>query len=130
MRLSVVLIANRQPQHKVDNNRRKKRNCQNRRTKPIIEATLSPHPYTPRAPVEGKQRVYHGHHGDEGEEAGGDLADLVAEVEEPDCETAEDDGEVEPGEEGALVSEEDFGLDTCRERDALAWKVLLELHAT
>jgi hypothetical protein len=46
--------------------------------------------------VEGEQGVYHGHHGDESEEASGDLANLVAEVKQADGEAAEDDGEVEP----------------------------------
>lgn len=75
--------------------------------------------------MEGNQRIRHGGHGNEGEQAGGDLADLVAEVEQADGETAEDDGEVEPAEEGALVGEEDFGLDARGERDALAWGVLV-----
>jgi hypothetical protein len=96
MLLAMIIVAHRHPQHKVDNHRRKQRERQNRRTKPIVKATLSPHPYTPRAPVEREQRVYHGHHGDEGEEASGDLADLVAEIKEADCETAKDNGEVEP----------------------------------
>jgi hypothetical protein len=46
--------------------------------------------------VECEQRIYHGHHGDEGEEASADLSDLIAKVEKANCETAEDDGEVEP----------------------------------
>lgn len=46
--------------------------------------------------MEGEQGVNHGHHGNESEEAGGDLANLVAEVKQADCEAAEDDGEVEP----------------------------------
>lgn len=66
------------------------------------------------------QGVDHGAHGDEGEEAGGDATDGVAEVEEADGETAEDDGEVEPGEEGALIGEEDFGFDAGGEGDALS----------
>lgn len=76
--------------------------------------------------MEGNEGVGHGGHGDEGEEPSGDLTDLVAEVEEADGEAAEDDGEVEPGEEGALVGEEDFGLDARGERDALACGRLLE----
>jgi len=72
--------------------------------------------------VKGRERVQHGGHGDEGEEARADLAYLVAEVEEADGEAAEDDGEVEPGEEGAFVGEEDFGLDAGGEGDALAWR--------
>ena len=71
--------------------------------------------------MEGNEGVGHGGHGDEGEEPGGDLADLVAEVEEADGQAAEDDGEVEPGEERALVGEEDFGLDAGGEGDAFAW---------
>jgi hypothetical protein len=46
--------------------------------------------------MEGEKGVDHSHHGNEGEEARGDLADLVAEVKQADCEAAEDDGEVEP----------------------------------
>jgi hypothetical protein len=126
MLLAMVVIAHGQPQHKVDNDGRKQGNSQDCRTKPVIETTLSPHPYTPCAPVESEQRVYHGHHGNEGEEAGGDFSDLVAEVQEADCEAAEDDGEVEPGEESTLVGEEDLGLDSRGEGDALAWETLLE----
>lgn len=70
--------------------------------------------------MEGHQRVDHGPHGDEGEEGGGDAADAVAEVEQPDGQAAQDDGEVEPGEEGALVGEEDLGLDPGGEGDAFA----------
>jgi hypothetical protein len=46
--------------------------------------------------VEGEQSIDHGHHGNESEEAGGNLANLVAEVKQSDSEAAEDDGEVEP----------------------------------
>jgi hypothetical protein len=125
MLLAMILTSDRQPEHKVDNNRREQRNGQNSRAKSVIKAALSPHPYAPRAPVEGKERVYHGHHGNEGKEAGGDFANFVAKVEQADCETAEDDGEVEPRKESALVGEEDFGLDARGERDALAWHIML-----
>ena len=70
--------------------------------------------------MEGDEGVEHGAHGDEGEEAGGDLANAVAEVEEADGEAAEDDGEVEPGEEGALIGEEDFWFDAGGEGDSFA----------
>jgi hypothetical protein len=46
--------------------------------------------------VERKQRINHRSHCDECEQARTDLADLIAKVEKPDCEAAEDDGEVEP----------------------------------
>ena len=67
------------------------------------------------------QGVDHGCHGDDGEEAGGDAANAVTEVEETDGQTAQDDGEVEPGKEGTLVGEEDFRFDARGESDALAW---------
>jgi hypothetical protein len=46
--------------------------------------------------MECEEGVDHGHHSNEREESSANLSDLVAEVEEADCETAEDDGEVEP----------------------------------
>jgi hypothetical protein len=70
--------------------------------------------------MERKQRIRHSHHSNEGEQASADFPDFVAEVEKADGEAAEYDGEVEPGEEGALVGEEDFGFDACGEGDALS----------
>lgn len=66
------------------------------------------------------QRVDHSPHSDEGEEPRRDTADGISKVEKTDSQSAEDDGEVEPGEEGALVGEEDFGFDACGEGDALS----------
>jgi hypothetical protein len=48
------------------------------------------------------------------------LTDGVAEVEQPDGQAAQDDGEVEPAEKGAFVGEEDFGFYSGREGDAFA----------
>ena len=70
--------------------------------------------------MEGYKSVDHCGHCDDGEESGGDTANRVAEIEETDGETAENDSEVKPGEEGTFVCEEDFGLDAGGERDALA----------
>lgn len=70
--------------------------------------------------MERKQCVDHSHHSDDGKQTSADLPNLVAEVEKADGEAAEDDGEVEPGEEGALVGEEDFGFDAGGEGDALS----------
>ncbi len=67
------------------------------------------------------QRVDHGAHGHQRKEAGGDAADGITEVEEADGETAEDDGEVEPGEEGSLVGEEDFGFHPGGQGDPLSY---------
>ena len=68
------------------------------------------------------ERIYHRRHCDQCEQASADLADVVAEVEEADCQSAEDDGEVEPGEKGTFVGEEDFGFDSCGEGDTFSCK--------
>jgi hypothetical protein len=73
--------------------------------------------------MEGEEGIYHGGHGDEGEDAGADLTHAVAKVEKTNGQAAEDDGEVEPAEEGSFVGEEDFWLDAGGESDAFAWGV-------
>lgn len=75
--------------------------------------------------MERDQGVDHGRHGDDGEQAGGDAADAVAEIQQTDGQAAQDDGEVEPREEGSLVGEEDFGLYAGGERDAFACVLLV-----
>lgn len=70
--------------------------------------------------MERHKRVDHATHGDDCEEPGADAGSGIgAKVEQTDGEATEDDGEVEPGEKGALVGEEDFGLDSGGEGDAL-----------
>lgn len=76
------------PQHKVHHNSDQQRDRQHRRAKPIVEAALSPHAYALRAPVESDEGVNHCRERDEREQAGADLADAVAEVEEADGEAA------------------------------------------
>lgn len=71
--------------------------------------------------MECDEGVDHGAHSDDGEKGGGDATDAVTEVEQAYGQTAEDDGEVQPGEEGSLVSEEDFWLDAGGEGNPLAW---------
>ena len=65
------------------------------------------------------QRIDHRYHRHRRENRCCDASNVVTEVEETDGQTAEDDGEIEPGEKGPLVSEEDFRLDSDGERDAL-----------
>ena len=72
--------------------------------------------------MKGDQSINHGGHGHRCEQACANPTDTVAEVEEANCETAEDDGEVEPGDESPLVGEEDFGFHTRREGDAFSWR--------
>lgn len=71
--------------------------------------------------MECDEGVDHGAHGDDGEEGGGDAADAIAEVQEADGKTTQDDGEVKPREKGSLIGEEDFGLDTGGEGNSLAY---------
>ena len=70
--------------------------------------------------MESDKCIEHRSHGDEGEQPRAYPADAVAKIEKANSQTAQDDGEVEPGEEGALVGEEDLGLDPRRKGDALA----------
>lgn len=71
--------------------------------------------------------VGHSGHGDKGKERGRDAANAVTKVEQADGETAENDGEVEPGEEGTLVGEEDLGLDAGGQRNAFACLFFFQL---
>lgn len=64
--------------------------------------------------------VNHGAHSDDGEKSGGDTTDTVTKVEQADSQAAQNHGEVQPREECSLVGEEDLGLDTGREGNALA----------
>lgn len=66
------------------------------------------------------KRIQHRRHRHNRKQRSGYATDAVAKVQKTDGEAAEDDGEVEPGEEGALVGEEDFGLDAGGEGDAFA----------
>ena len=111
----------RDPQHKVHHHRQQQHDGQERRAEPVVEAGLAPDPYALGPPVVRHEGVYHGRHGDAREEEGGDEGGPVAKVQHADGERAEDDGEVEPREEGALVGEEDLGLDAGGEGDAFAW---------
>jgi pyruvate/2-oxoacid:ferredoxin oxidoreductase alpha subunit len=115
-----LLAIHHHPEHKIHYHRRKKANGQHRRSKPIIKPGLPALPNTARAPMEHIQAVHHSAHGNQREDAGGNLPDSVAEVKKADGEAAEDNREVEPGEEGAFVGEENFGFNACGERDAFA----------
>lgn len=108
-------------QAKVDHHRDQQQQRQHRRPDAVVEPGLAALANRFRAPVVCPQRVEQGEHGHGGEEEGGDLGGLVAEVEHAHGQGADDDGEVQPREEGALVGEVDFGFDAGREGDALAW---------
>lgn len=114
-------------ENEVHHHSRKKRNGQDGGTESVIDAALPAASDTLCSPMECDEGVDHGAHGDDGEEGGGDATDTVTEVEEADGETAQDDGEVEPGEEGTLVGEEDFGLDAGGQGNSLAYDCQREL---
>jgi hypothetical protein len=65
------------------------------------------------------QCVNHGQHSDAGEEERRDKGDSVTEVEHTNGKGAEDDGEVKPRQESSFVGEEDLGLNTSWQGDAL-----------
>lgn len=66
------------------------------------------------------QRIYHSCHSNKRKQPSRDTANAVAEVQKADGEAAENDGEIEPGEEGALISEEDFWFDAGGKGDSFA----------
>lgn len=71
--------------------------------------------------MERKERINHTPHRDRGEQPRTDQARRVAaEVQQTDREATEDDGEVEPGEKGSFVGEEDFGFDAGGQGDSFA----------
>ena len=111
----------RDPQHKIDHHGPSKDHRQHSRTEPVVKPPLPSQPYTLRPPVEGNKGIDHAPHCHNGEKPGADAGrGIGAKVQQADRETAEDDCEIEPGEEGALICEEDFGLDPGGEGDAFA----------
>ena len=112
--------GNREPENEVDNHGPQQRERQDRRSVTVVEARLPAAPDARGAPVEGEEGVEHGTHGDEREDTRADLPDPVAKVEQSNGEATENDGEVEPAEEGALVGEEDLGFHTRGQGDPLA----------
>jgi len=60
------------------------------------------------SPVVGDECVRHGAHSDECEECGRIPTNAVAKVEETYSKAANNDGEIQPREEGALIGEKDF----------------------
>lgn len=116
-----MVLVLRDSEDEVNNDGRQQGEGQDCGTETVIDAALAAFADTGCAPVEGTEGVDHGRHGDDGKETGGDTTDAVTEVQETDGQTAQDDGEVEPGEEGPLVGEEDLGFDSGGQGDALAF---------
>ena len=92
----LVLRRVRDPQNKVDHDRKKQNNGQKRRAEAVIEAGLAPHSYRLGSPVVCYERIYHRGHCDPRKQEGRDEGGAVAKVEHADRQGAEDDGEVEP----------------------------------
>lgn len=105
---------------KVDQNRGQDEHTQHSGTKAIVIGARQTLADPVRAPMERCQCINHDHHGHKREYTGRDAADTVAKVEQANTECSQEDCEVEPGQEGALVGEKDFGLDADGKSDALA----------
>jgi hypothetical protein len=69
-------------ENKVDNDRGQQSNSENSRTDTVIEAALATKADAASSPVEREEGVDHSRHSDECKEAGADLADLIAKVEQ------------------------------------------------
>lgn len=67
-------------QNKINHHSSEERHREDRWPKAIIKATLASLADTLGAPMEGDEGVYHGGHGDDGEQGGGDAADAVTEI--------------------------------------------------
>lgn len=72
--------------------------------------------------MERNKRIDHRSHSHEREQPRRDAAYWVTKVQKANGKATEYDGEVEPWEEGPLIGEENFGLDTCGERNSLAYE--------
>lgn len=105
--------------NKVDDNGGQQEDTQHGGAESVIVGARATLPDGSSSPVVGDESVTHGGHGNQGEHACGDSTDLVTEVKKTNGQTAKDDGEVEPRQEGSLVSEEDLGLDSGGQSDSL-----------
>ena len=96
--MAVVLLLGliNNPQHKVDNNGQEEYDGQESRAEAVIETSLASHSNGFGPPMVCGEGIYHGEHGDSGEEKGGDEGDAVTKVEHANGEGTEDDGEVQP----------------------------------
>lgn len=93
---SCSITSHRDPQHEIHHHRGQQHYRQHRWPKSIVKPALTPLSYTLRTPMVCEQGVDHGAHGNEGEQTRADATDVVAEVEQTDGESAQDDGEVKP----------------------------------
>jgi hypothetical protein len=81
-----------------------------------------PLPYLIDSPEVQRHAIDQRQTGHDGEAPSAEEGDGVTEVEERGGDAAEDDGELEPGEEGAFGGKEDFGLDADGDVDAWGGK--------
>ena len=99
------------PQRKGNRHGGQQAQTQHRGPQPIVIADRSTggdHAHAPHVQAQAVQEAGAGHGG---EGPGREVRDGVAKVQERGRDAAEDDAEFEPGEEGALGGEVDFGFD-------------------
>lgn len=113
-------------QSKVNQDSGKNKDTQNRWSKTIIIRSRKALPNPIRSPVKGRQGIDHHHHRHECENTSRDPTDPISKVQETNGEGSEEDGKVEPGEEGTFVGKEDFGFDADGEGDTLSGGCLEE----
>lgn len=92
----VSVLAVHDPQYKVHHHGRQQCHSQHGRTQAVVESSLPSLSYALRSPVEREEGVDHGCHRYQCEQSSRYSTNLIAKVEEADCETTEDDGEVQP----------------------------------
>ena len=110
--------TNAQPKSKANRNRSKQTQAEQGRTDLIVirdSAPLLDHVHSPEVQ---SNRVQQSTTRDDGKRPGCRKRKAVAEVEERGGDGAEEDAELEPGEEGAFCGELNLGLDADRDMDA------------
>jgi hypothetical protein len=105
---------------KADRNRHKKASTKQCGAPLIVVHNSSAFPDFADAPEVQGSTVHQGDARDDGEGPGGRKGEGVAKIEERGCNGADEDGEFEPGEEGAFGCELDFGFDADGDMDAYA----------
>jgi hypothetical protein len=79
---NLILFGVCYPKKEIDDDSGQQGDRQHRWPVTVIESALTTPSDTARAPVEGDECIYHGRHGDNGKEAGGDASDPIAKVEQ------------------------------------------------
>ena len=108
-------------ENEVDHHGRQQRQGQNGRPKAIVNACLSSFSDALRPPMESDQGIDHGRHCNEGKQGSRNATDSVTKVQKSNRQSTQNNREIQPGEKGTLIREEDLGLYTGWESNSFAW---------